>query len=159
MRLLPALNSFRKPGTAHLASLLACLLLATEACTPRRSSPATEAEPAATSVVGIVTRTTGKDTVPVVGAFVEIKDLRLTTQTDAKGAFQFRAGLVPGRYRVSARTDEENGTTDIPVPVNVGEATLVAIHLGGDATPWPPPTSLDNMAVKAAANTNGRVRH
>jgi len=107
------------------------------------------------SVFGRITKTAGVDTVSVAGALVSIRDLRLTVQSDADGFYEFRTGLVPGRYRVFAEFDGVKGSTARPVPVTIGENTKVPIHLGG-MTPWPPPLALDTLSVKAGRR--GKIR-
>ncbi len=99
------------------------------------------------TVVGRITRTVGKDTVPVGGAFVRISDLSLTTQSDSSGNYTFSAGLVPGKYRVSVEFDGQKGGTATAVPIVVGKTVSVPLHLGG-TTAWPPPIALDTMVRK-----------
>jgi hypothetical protein len=138
--------------------LVAALTASATACASK-SALQPGAEPAVdkkTSIVGRVTKTTGKDTVGVAGAIVNIRDLRLTTQTDSAGFYEFRVGLIPGRFKVSADLDGLRGSTADPVPVTVGETTRVAIHLGG-TTSWPPPIELDT-SIAARVKAPGRIR-
>lgn len=96
------------------------------------------------SVIGRITRTVGKDTVPVSGAIVRITDLSLTTQSDSTGNYNFSNGLVPGKFRVTVEFDGQKGSTSSPVPFIVGKTVSVPLHLGG-TTAWPPPVALDTM--------------
>jgi len=105
------------------------------------------------AITGIVTKTVGQDTVTVPGAVVTIRDLRLTTQTDAKGAYEFRAGLVPGDYKVYAEFEGLKSSTPDAVPVTVGKTTQVLIHLGGSAE-WKQ-AQLDTLG--ATAGRRGKV--
>ena len=111
---------------------------------PVATAPSVEAP---MTVVGRITRTVGKDTVPVGGAFVRISDLSLTTQSDSSGNYTFSAGLVPGKYRVSVEFDGQKGGTATAVPIVVGKTVSVPLHLGG-TTAWPPPIALDTMVRK-----------
>jgi hypothetical protein len=99
------------------------------------------------SVIGRITRTVGKDTVAVAGALVRIADLSLTTQSDSTGNYTFSAGLIPGKFRVTAEFDGLKGSTSSAVPLLVGKTVSVPLHLGG-TTSWPPPVALDTMVRK-----------
>lgn len=69
----------------------------------------------------------GPDRIPVVGASVELPDLRMRTRTDRRGAFQFKA--VPGasvgkRLRIRAKGQE----VDVQVDEQALEADPFIIH-------------------------------